>query len=68
MKSDDSWIALALVALAALIACGLLWRGGSAEAWGALGVVVGIVGGWLGRGRIDQARAVIDAAPKALDD
>lgn len=53
MRTDDGWIALALVVLAGVIAAGLIWRGGSAEAWGALGVVVGIVGGWIGRGRVD---------------
>lgn len=56
MKNDDSWVATGLLVLAACIAVGLIWRGGPVEAWALVSTIVGVVGGWLGRGAIDRSR------------
>lgn len=54
MKTDDAWVAVALLVLAGVVAAGLLWRDGPVEAWALVGTIVGVVGGWLGRGVSDR--------------
>lgn len=52
MRTDDGWVALSLVILAAVVSVALLYWGGPDAAWAMVAGVVGAVGGWIGRSRI----------------